>query len=143
MVSDEGLVGQAMPYLRAAIGAYGAAVLSTAEQSGDDKTVRVGRELLVSVYRGLKRRPRADFRLRLADMSRSQPDGGAMAALGSELFRILSADHAARDEFASILRSAPEAGGLAAHRQVTVLGSAFIATSGDIGSVTFTGDQRA
>ena len=143
MIFDEGLVGQAMPYLTAAVGMYGAAVLSRAEQSAADGTVRVGKDLLVAVYEGLKRRPREDFRRRLEEMASLPADGDAMAALRFELSRILRANQAVCDEFARILQSAPEPGGPAGFRQVTVHGSSFVATNGDIGSVTFIGDQRA
>ncbi len=143
MAFDESLISQAMPYLTAAIGAYGAAVLSRTEQSAADGTVRVGKELLMSVYRGLRRRPRADFKLRLEETARSQPDSAAMTALRSELLRILRADQAAGERFARILGTAPEPAWPVQRRQVTVHGSSLIATSGDIGAVTFIGDQRA
>lgn len=97
----------------------------------------------MAVYEGLKRRPREDFRLRLEEMASLPADGGAMGALCFELSRILRANQAVCDEFARILQSAPEPGAPAGRRQVTVHGSSFVATNGDIGSVTFIGDQRA
>ena len=55
------LAAEMMPYMSAAIGAYGAAVLATARDDAADVTVEVGRRLLQKVFGSRRKGEPAPF----------------------------------------------------------------------------------
>ena len=99
------LVSEASPYIAAAVGAYGGAVLGKVRDDAADATVGLGRRLLQRVFGR-----RADGELLpapVADLVADPGDADALAALRLAMRRQLEADATMLAEVKRMLADAP------------------------------------
>jgi hypothetical protein len=101
------LVTEASPYISAAVGAYGGAVLGKVRDDAADATVGLGRRLLQRVFGH-----RADGEVLpapVADLAADPGDADALAALRLAVRRRLEADATMLAEVKQMLAAAPRA----------------------------------
>ncbi|MFF8950035.1 hypothetical protein ACF09I_14795 [Streptomyces sp. NPDC014940] len=103
------LVEQAGPYLTAAVGAYGAAVLTRAQDAAADATVGLGQRILQSLWRRGDEAGRAELE-RVVDEAADEQDDVYSAAVLSRLLRRALRDDPGLQEDLSALLPAPAAG---------------------------------
>ncbi|MEU2552243.1 hypothetical protein ABZ589_11155 [Streptomyces sp. NPDC013313] len=103
------LVEQAGPYLTAAVGAYGAAVLTRAQDAAADATVGLGQRILQSLWRRGNEAGRAELE-RVVDEAADEQDDAYSAAVLSRLLRRALRDDPGLQEELSALLPAPAAG---------------------------------
>ncbi|GAA2596455.1 hypothetical protein [Streptomyces axinellae] len=126
-------VDQMGPYVAAALAAYGANVLSRAEDAAADATVNAGRQILLRVWDRVSPTRRAMLQQAVEDAVTPGPvaDDGA-AALRGQLRRAMSEDPQLVEELRHVLVGAP--------RTVTASGERSVAVGGDNSGVINTGD---
>lgn len=98
------LATEMTPYISAAVGAYGGAVLARVRDDAADATVGLGRRLLQRVF-GIKDE-REPLPGPLADLASDPEDGDALAALRLLVRKALAADPALAAEVRSMLPGA-------------------------------------
>lgn len=99
------LAAEMTPYVSAAVGAYGGAVLVKVRDEAADATVGFGRRLLQRVF---GTRSEADpLPEPLADLASNPEDSDALAALRLALRRALAADPVLESEVRSMIADAP------------------------------------
>lgn len=103
------LVEQAGPYLTAAVGAYGAAVLTRAEDAAADVTVTLGQRILGAVWRRRDEEGQAELERVVDEAADEQDESYTAAVLGRLLRRALQDDAELRAELSAML-PAPAAG---------------------------------
>ena len=103
------LVEQAGPYLTAAVGAYGAAVLPRAQDVAADATVGLGQRILQAVWHRRDEVGRAELERVVDEAADEQDDAYTRAVLSRLLRRTLQDDPGLREELAALL-PAPAAG---------------------------------
>ncbi|MFB7195562.1 hypothetical protein [Streptomyces sp. NPDC056240] len=103
------LVDQAGPYLTAAIGAYGAAVLTRAEDAAADATATLGRRILHAVWRRRDEAGQAEVERVVDEAADEQDESYTAAVLGRLLRRVLQEDAELCAELSAML-PAPAAG---------------------------------
>lgn len=128
------LVGQAGPYLTAAVVAYGTGVLTRAESAAVEATANIGRRMLQAVWHRRDEQGRAELESAVADAAEEPSDEDAAAALRQQIKRALREDAELLRELAGLL---PSGGGGGV--TVTASGTRAIAAGGNIG-VAITGD---
>ena len=101
------LAAEMTPYVSAAVGAYGGAVLATVQDEAADATVGLGRRLLQRVF-GSRREGEA-LPGPLADLAADPGDGDGLAAVRLTVRRALVADPVLAVEVRSMLAGAPRA----------------------------------
>ncbi|MCK1797578.1 hypothetical protein MTQ01_16395 [Streptomyces sp. XM4193] len=102
-----GIVQQSWPYIGAAVGAYGTAVVTRVGDDSADATVTFGRRLLNRLWRREETRP---FLLRqLGGVADDPANEAARTALLEELRRMLVDDEELRRDLAELLGDAPAA----------------------------------
>ena len=99
------LVAEATPYVTAAVGAYGGAVLAKVRDDAADATVGVGRRLLQRVFG--RRNENEPLPEPLAELVSYPDDADMLAALRVAIRRQLEADAAMLADVRSLLASAP------------------------------------
>jgi hypothetical protein len=99
------LAAEMTPYVSAAVGAYGGAVLAKVRDEAADVTVGLGRRLLQRVFgpRG-EGEPLPDP---LGSLAADPDDGDALAAVRLAIRQALASDPALQAEVRSMLASAP------------------------------------
>ncbi|MFF5607668.1 hypothetical protein ACFY65_15035 [Streptomyces cellulosae] len=128
--------GQMSPYLTAALGAYGAGVLTRAENAAVDATANAGHRLLQAVWRRRDEQGRADLEAAVQDAADEPEDADAAAALRHQIKRALREDAELLRELTEMLPAACSPG-----VTVTASGDRSIAAGGNIGFAV-TGDRR-
>ncbi|WP_369359986.1 hypothetical protein [Streptomyces sp. cg2] len=124
------LLGEVVPAIGAAVGAYGVAVLNRAEEQAADATVHLGQRLLDRI---LHRTPDATpIEGAVTDLAGAVDDPDALAALRFQIRRVLAADPALATELAALLPEEPAVPG-GGPRSVTV--------GGDVSGIVSTGDD--
>ncbi|WP_327729243.1 hypothetical protein OG250_25025 [Streptomyces sp. NBC_00487] len=103
------LVEQASPYLTAAVGAYGVAVLTRAQDVAADATVGLGQRILQLVWQRGDEAGRAELERVVDEAADEQDDTYSTAVLSRLLRRALQDDPALREELSALL-PAPAAG---------------------------------
>lgn len=103
------LVGQAGPAVTAAVGAYGAAVLTRAQDAAADATVGLGQRILQLVWRRRDEAGRAELERVVGEAADEQDDAYSTAVLSRLLRQALQDDPALREELAAVL-PAPASG---------------------------------
>ncbi|WP_327713706.1 hypothetical protein OG912_38065 (plasmid) [Streptomyces sp. NBC_00464] len=126
-------VDQMGPYVAAALAAYGANVLSRAEDAAADATVNAGRQILLRVWNRISPTRRAMLQLAVEDAVTTGPaaDDGA-AVLRMQLRQAMSENPQLVQELRNLLASAP--------RTVTASGERSVAVGGESTGVVNTGD---
>ncbi|MGP8300270.1 hypothetical protein ACTPOK_20545 [Streptomyces inhibens] len=123
------LVGEIVPAVGAAVGAYGVNVLSRAEDQAADATVRLGQRLLDRI---LRRTPdRAPIEAAVTDLATTDGDPDALAALRLQIRGVLAADPSLVTELAALL---PEQSAAQAD------GTRGVAVTGNVSGIVSTGD---
>ncbi|MFF1681609.1 hypothetical protein ACFVYG_36875 [Streptomyces sp. NPDC058256] len=97
------LIGQAGPYLTTAVGAYGVAVLTRAEDAAVDATANLGRRILQAVWRRRDAQGRAELEAAVQDTADAPDDEDAAAALRQQVKRALREDAELLAELARML----------------------------------------
>ncbi|WUH93729.1 hypothetical protein OG900_28855 [Streptomyces sp. NBC_00433] len=104
------LMEQVGPYLSTALGAYGAAVLTRAEDAvvdaGADGSARLGRRILHAVWRQREEPARAALEGAVSDAAAEPQDADAAAALRQQVKKALQEDQDLRRELARLLAAA-------------------------------------
>ncbi|GHH73769.1 hypothetical protein GCM10018781_38830 [Kitasatospora indigofera] len=103
------LVGQATPYLTAAVSAYGGAVLARTEDAAVEATANLGRRILHAVFRRGSQAEQAALEAAVQDAAQDPENTDAVAALRQQIKRALREDADLRKELAHLL-PAPAAG---------------------------------
>ncbi|WP_326824255.1 hypothetical protein [Streptosporangium sp. NBC_01756] len=98
------LANQAMPYVTAAIGAYGLAVLTKTQDLVADESVNLGRRLLQRFINGAQNKKRIEAAVE--DVTDTPDDEDSHAALRGQLKRALAADPDLLKDIAEMLRNA-------------------------------------
>ena len=124
------LVGQVVPAIGAAVGAYGAGVLTRVEENAADATVSLGQRVLTRLLRQAARR--APLEEAVTDLAANGQDPDTLAALRLQVRKILAAHPELVPELAGMLPPAPQTTA-SGHRSVAIGGN-------NIGPVT-TGDH--
>ncbi|MFI7125762.1 hypothetical protein ACIBQ1_08710 [Nonomuraea sp. NPDC050153] len=106
------IAGQVMPYITAAIGAYGGAVLTRTQDLAADESVNLGRRLLRRFMNREESRDRIESAVQ--DVVETPEDEDIVAALRGQLKRALAADPELVKDVTELLRTAP-AGAIAAN----------------------------
>ncbi|MBO1332583.1 hypothetical protein [Streptomyces sp. VRA16 Mangrove soil] len=114
------LVGQAAPYVSTAVGAYGAGVLTRAEDAAVGATAHLGRRILGLVWRRRDEQGRGELEAAVEDVAAAPKDDDAGAALRQQIKRALRDDDGLRAELAALLA---EAGSGSGERSVHVTAS--------------------
>lgn len=120
----------AMPYVTAAVGAYGAAVLSRIQEAAADATVGVGGRVL----RRLLQRPESALALEAAvrDLAMDVADEDRLAALRLQIRKILAADGRLAEDVSGMVRAAGTTVNAWAKRSVAADTISGIVITGDI-----------
>ncbi|MGW5157536.1 hypothetical protein ACWEPN_18860 [Nonomuraea wenchangensis] len=100
-----GLVAAVSPYVTAAVGAYGAAVLARAQEDAADTTVRWGRRILQRIF-GIAS-SEEEVPEAIALLAQAPNDDDLQAALRLHIRRVLAAD---RELVAEVARMVEQAG---------------------------------
>ncbi|WP_079664889.1 hypothetical protein [Streptomyces sp. 3214.6] len=97
------LVEQAGPAVTAAVGAYGVAVLTRAQDAAAEATVGLGQRILQLVWRRTDEAGRTELERIVGETADEQDDAYSTAVLGRLLRRALQEDPALREELSSLL----------------------------------------
>ncbi|GEK02027.1 hypothetical protein TNCT1_43030 [Streptomyces sp. 1-11] len=100
------LVEQAGPYLTAAVGAYGAVVLTRAQDAAADATVGLGQRILQSLWRRGDEAGRAELERVVDEAADEQDDVYSAAVLSRLLRRALRDDPGLQEELSALLPAA-------------------------------------
>lgn len=95
------LAGQVVPYVGAAVGAYGAGVMTRLEEAAADETVRVGQQLLRKLLGTGARRPGVEQAV--TDLAAADGDPDFLAALRAQIRLALRQDPTLAAELNSLL----------------------------------------
>lgn len=125
------VAGAVVPFVTAAVGAYGAGVVNRIQDVAADATVGVGGQLL----RRLLGRPESAPALTAAvtDLAVDPSDQERLAALQQRIVEILRADEQARNDVVGMLQ--------AAKPNVTASGTRSVAAGTISGGIVVTGDN--
>ncbi|GAA0939389.1 hypothetical protein [Nonomuraea longicatena] len=121
------LASQLMPYLSAAIGAYGAALAAKTQDVIADETVILGQRLLQRVLKREQSRAQIESAVNDLEQAQSDPEAGdvddASAALRLQLKKALTADPEMAAEMARMLSDTTLSSGVTAvGERVAVIG---------------------
>jgi len=125
----EAVLAEALPVMSAAVGAYGAGVLSRTGDAAADATVGLGRRLLQWVWRRAK--PPAAVESAVAELAEAPGDADALAALRLQVRKVLAQDPELLSELAGMLP---------AQGSVIASGDRAVAVGGDNSGIVSTGD---
>ncbi|MEW1836610.1 hypothetical protein AB0392_01460 [Nonomuraea angiospora] len=131
------LAGQISPYVTAAVGAYGAAVLGRVQDESADATVVWGRRLLQRIFGISDEDDQAPEAVR--DLAATPDDLDVQAALRLQIRKVLAADPALAEEIRQMLARAatvPNTSAIAS-------GSRSVAAGQDITAPVTTGDNSS
>ncbi|HEX6468945.1 MAG TPA: hypothetical protein VF069_07585 [Streptosporangiaceae bacterium] len=126
------LANEATPYVTAAIGAYGTAVLTKAKDEAADASVTLGRRILRRLLRDRKPAAAAPLESAVAELADDTDNADVREILTIRIKQLLAADDALAADVREMLA---EAGGI-----VTASGDRSIAAQ-DISGIAQTGDH--
>ncbi|MFD0635537.1 hypothetical protein [Catenulispora yoronensis] len=129
MVEIEAVVGQAVPAISAAIGAYGVGVLTRAEDDAAEATVRLGQRVLGRILRRVPDRSPVEAAVGVLADAMDDPD--ALAALRSQVRNLLRRDSELLAELTTLLPTPPAASAPDGRGIAVSGGSVAIASTGD------------
>lgn len=125
----EAVVGQAVPLIGAAVGAYGAEVLTRVEAAAADATVGLGARLLDRIRRRTGKPAAVDAAV--ADLAGSPGDSDALSALRFQVRKALTEDPQLLAEIAEMIP---------ARGAVAVEGNRSVGIGGNNTGIVVTGD---
>jgi hypothetical protein len=123
------LADQAVAVVGAAVAAYGAGVLSRAEDAAADATVSLGRRVLARIRRQTRQPEALD--IAVADLAQDSGDPDAVAALRLQIRKVLTQDPDLVAELSQVLLSSSH---------TTASGPRSVAIGGDNHGAISTGD---
>jgi hypothetical protein len=124
------LVNDVWPYVTAAVGAYGTAVLQKGEDAAAEASVGLGRRILQRVFgHGTDTAPEA-----LTDLVEAPGDEDLQAALRVRLRKALAADEELVNQVRALLAEAPGSGVVVGDGSQAVVGSQISGDNIQIGS---------
>ncbi|MEU1734995.1 hypothetical protein [Streptosporangium sp. NPDC020145] len=126
------LANQVTPYVVAAIGAYGGAVLAKTQDLAADESVNLGRRLLRRFVKREESRDRIESAVQ--DLADEPEDEDALAALRGQLKRALAADPELAGDVARLLRAASASTPVVNNGGQVVAGSSISGDNVQIGS---------
>ncbi|MER7212307.1 hypothetical protein ABT340_35065 [Streptosporangium sp. NPDC000239] len=126
------LANQVTPYVVAAIGAYGGAVLAKTQDLAADESVNLGRRLLRRFVKREESRDRIESAVQ--DLAGEPEDEDALAALRGQLKRALAADPELAGDVAELLRAASASTPVVNNGGQVVAGSSISGDNVQIGS---------
>lgn len=134
MVSAElaTLVGELSPYVTAAVGTYGAAVLVRAQEEAADATVGWGRRILRRIFAD-------EVPETVIELAQAPDDPDLQAALRVQIRRLLAADEELAAQVRAMVAEARAA--TAATVTVTASGERSVAVGRDNNATIITGDR--
>jgi hypothetical protein len=103
------VAAQVMPYLTAAIGAYGTAVWTKTQDVAAEETVSLGRRLLNRL--GARKESRAALEAAVAEVVRAPDDDDFTAALRGQVKKALAAEPGLAEEIVAMLNASPVVAG--------------------------------
>ncbi|WP_246577649.1 hypothetical protein [Actinospica durhamensis] len=124
------VVGQVVPVIGAAVGAYGAGVLTRAQDAAADATVTLGQRVLARLLHHAPRR--AALEAAVSDLAADSGDPDALAALRFQVRKALAQDPELVAQLAGMLPPAPSA---------SASGPRSVAVAGDNSAPITTGDH--
>lgn len=125
------VVGQIVPVIGAAVGAYGVAVLNRTEDAAASATVRLGQRLLALILRRAGKS--GPIEAAVSDLAVSPAgDPDAMEALRLQIREVLARDEVLVAELAALLTRRPGA---------SATGPRSVAVTGDNSGIISTGDN--
>ncbi|WP_327728746.1 hypothetical protein OG250_21020 [Streptomyces sp. NBC_00487] len=133
------VVGQASPYLTAAVVAYGTGVLTREESAAVETTANIGRRMLRAAWQHRDEQGRAALESAVADAAAEPEDEDATGSLRQQIKKALRNDAELLRELAALL---PSPSGNSGGRTVTASGPRSIAAGGNIGTA-ITGDDHS
>jgi hypothetical protein len=136
MSEVESLVGQAVPAIAAAVGAYGAGVLTQTEDAAAEATVRLGQRILARILHRAAQRPALEGAV--VDLAENTGDADALAALRLQVRKALIQEPELLRELTGIVPSARSAPATA-----TASGPRSVAVAGDNSGPITTGDNSS
>ncbi|MEO6087693.1 MAG: hypothetical protein ABIQ18_31740 [Umezawaea sp.] len=125
------LANAVVPYVTAAAGAYGGAVLTKLQEQSADATVRTGGSLLRRLLRQEKSAPALEAAV--LDLAEDTGDPDRQGALRLQIRKLLTEDEELRAEISDVLERAGAT--------ITASGSRSVAANVITGSVVSTGDD--
>ncbi|MFE2431671.1 hypothetical protein ACFXJ5_33690 [Streptomyces sp. NPDC059373] len=129
MLEIDALLGQAMPAVSAAVGAYGVGVLTKAESEAADTTVRLGQRVLARILR--RSAQPAAIEAAVTDLAQAVEDPDALAALRLQIKKVLAGYPELAAELSALLPTGPT---------VHASGARSVAIDGDNSGIVATGD---
>ncbi|MDH6119332.1 hypothetical protein [Kitasatospora sp. GAS204B] len=102
------LVEQAGPYVSAAVTAYGAAVLTRAQDAAVDATANLGQRILQTVWQRRQRSDQAALTVSVAEAAAEPENPEAAADLRRQIERALREDDRLREDVAAMLPPTPQ-----------------------------------
>ncbi|MFG6202417.1 hypothetical protein [Nonomuraea sp. JJY05] len=131
------VVALVMPYVSAAIGAYGSAVLTKAQDVAADETVGLGRRLLQRIWQ--RPESQAELQSAVSDRVQAPDDDDSLAALRLQIKKALAADPALVKELADMLGPAAAPAAMT----VSAVGERAVAARTNTGIIQTGDDARA
>jgi hypothetical protein len=128
------LIGEVSPYVTAAVGAYGGAVLAKANDRAADATVGLGRRLLQRIFgtRAAEEVPQP-----IADLAADPADPDLQAALRVAIRTLLAEDADLADDLRGLLAGAPAVTVTASgERSIAAQSITGVASTGDDATIT-------
>ena len=125
------LANAVVPYVTAAAGAYGSAVLTKLQEQSADATVRTGGSLLRRLLRPEKSAPALEAAV--LDLAEDTEDPDRQGALRLQIRKVLAEDDDLRAEISDVLKSAGAT--------VTASGDRSVAVNTATDSIISTGDN--
>ncbi|MBQ1044409.1 MULTISPECIES: hypothetical protein [unclassified Micromonospora] len=123
------LVAQVMPYVSAAVGAYGAGVLTKAQDAAADSTVGFGKRLLSRLVG--QHEAAGSIEGAVVDLADDPTDEDRVAALRLQIRKALAADNELATDLAAMLRQAPQNFTASGDRSITAQVISGVAVTGD------------
>ncbi|MFF0390010.1 hypothetical protein ACFYS8_15185 [Kitasatospora sp. NPDC004615] len=102
------LVEQTGPYLSAAVTAYGAAVLTRAQDAAVDATANLGQRIIQTVWHRRRRSDQAALTVALEEAAAEPESAEAAVDLRRQIERALREDDRLREDVAAMLPPAPQ-----------------------------------
>ncbi|MEU6864349.1 hypothetical protein ABZ924_13910 [Streptomyces sp. NPDC046876] len=130
------LVQEAGPYVTAALGAYGHAVLTRVENAAADSTAAIGQRVLEAVWRRRDPEGRATLETAVQNAAEEVDDPDALAALRLQIKRALRDDPDLLNELAALLPAPAGAGTVNASGERAIAAQSIgVAITGDNNSI--------
>lgn len=127
------LVGEVSPYVTAAVGAYGGAVLARVNDQAADATVGLGRRMLRRIFGA---RAAGDVPQPVADLAGDPGDADLQAALRVAIRKVLAEDAELAGDLRGMLAGAAVAVTASGERSIAAQSVSGVASTGDGASIT-------